>query len=230
MSTWMSFEQLSNSIRKSLNLAKFVKEAILWLVVILLKRVRIARIHLLFKLSLVFFCICHFWVLQYTLYVDRHARCRGKTPDFKEKVFFAQLNHILVLELPPAPQLDLTEPTTLILALIQEVNVTLRDGIYSYKEFGAEEVVDLKTVQCVVGRVKDRGEWAIIDWSDNVEILVDWFYRESFLLSFQGKHNRNLIQCNLRSQILCSNRPCINNRFFIVAKPYIFTVCIISAV
>jgi len=95
--------------------------------------------------------------------VDRHARCRGKTPDFKEKVFFAQLNHILVLELPPAPQLDLTEPITLILALIQEVNVTLRDGIYSYKEFGAEEVVDLKTVQCVVGRVKDRGEWAIID-------------------------------------------------------------------
>ena len=78
-----------------------------------------------------------------------------------------------MLELLPAPQLDLTEPTTLILALIQEVNVTLRDGIYSYKEFGVEEVVNLKTVQCVVGRVKDRGKWAIIDRSDNVEILVD---------------------------------------------------------
>lgn len=100
-------------------------------------------------------------------------RRRGKTPDFEEKTFFGQLNRILVLELPPAPRLDLTEPTTLILALIQEVNVTLRDGVYSYKEFGPEEVVDLKTVQCVVGRVKDRHEWAIIDRSDNVEIPVD---------------------------------------------------------
>ena len=62
---------------------------------------------------------------------------------------------------------------TLILALIQEVNMVLKDGIYSYKEFGVEEVVDLKTVQRVVSRVKDRGEWAIVDWSDNVEILVD---------------------------------------------------------
>jgi len=105
--------------------------------------------------------------------VDQHAHRREKTPDFEEKVFFGQLNCILVLELLPAPQLDLTEPTTLILALIQEVNVTLRDGIYSYKEFGAEEVVNLKTVQCVIGRVKDRGEWAIIDPSNNVEILVD---------------------------------------------------------
>ncbi len=105
--------------------------------------------------------------------MDRHARCRGKTPDFEEKVFFGQLKRILVLDLPPAPRLDLTKPMTLILALIQEVNVTLRDGIYSYTDFGAEEVVDLKTVQCVVSRAKDRGEWAIIDRSDYVEILVD---------------------------------------------------------
>ena len=47
------------------------------------------------------------------------------------------------------------------------------DGIYSYKEFGADEVVDLKTVQCVVGRVKNRGEWFIIDRSDNVVAQVD---------------------------------------------------------
>ena len=88
-------------------------------------------------------------------------------------MFFGQLNHIIVLELPPAPQLDLTEPMILILALIQEVKVVLKDGIYFYKELGVEEVVDLKTVQCVISRVKDRGEWAIIDQSNNAEILVD---------------------------------------------------------
>ena len=78
-----------------------------------------------------------------------------------------------MLELPPAPQLKLTEPTTLILALVQEAKAELKDDIYFYKEFGAEEVVDLETVQCVVGRVKNGGEWAIIDRSDVAEILVD---------------------------------------------------------
>jgi hypothetical protein len=112
-------------------------------------------------------------LLQYTLYVDRHARHRGITPDFEEKTFFGQLLRILVLELQAARQLDLAKPTTIILALIQEVKATLRDGIYTYKEFGAEEVVDLKTVQCVVGRVKDRGMWSIVDRSDNVVAQVD---------------------------------------------------------
>jgi len=112
-------------------------------------------------------------LLQYTLYVDRHARHSRKTPDFEEKTFFGQLNCILVLDLPAAPRLNLVDPTTVILALIQEVKTTLRDGIYTYKEFSAEELVDLKTLQCVVGRVKDRGEWSIIDRSDNVVAQVD---------------------------------------------------------
>jgi hypothetical protein len=59
------------------------------------------------------------------------------------------------------------------LALIHEVKATVRNGTYYFKEFGAEEVVDLDTLQCVVGRVKDRGEWAIVDRSENVKIHVD---------------------------------------------------------
>ena len=112
-------------------------------------------------------------LLQYTQYVDRHASNNRRTPDFEEKTFFGQLKCILLLELPPAPRLNLAEPTTLILALIHEVKATLRNGIYYYKDFGIEEAVDLNTVQCVVGRVKDRGEWGIIDRSDNVAIQVD---------------------------------------------------------
>jgi hypothetical protein len=57
---------------------------------------------------------------------------------------------------------------TVILALIREVKATLRGGVYYYKDFGVEEVVDMKTVQCVVGRVKDRGEWAIVDRSNTM--------------------------------------------------------------
>jgi hypothetical protein len=87
--------------------------------------------------------------------------------------FFGQLNRILLLELPSAQRLDLDEPTTVIVAVIREAKATLRNGIYYYENTGAEEVVDLSTLQCVVGRVRDRDEWAIIDRSDNVDIQVD---------------------------------------------------------
>lgn len=131
--------------------------------------------HLSSELGLVILLCVQFLttLLQYTLYVDRHARHKRISSDFEEKTFFGQLHRILVLELPATPRLDLAEPTTVILALIQEVKAMLRDGIYTYKEFVAEEVVDLKTVQCVVGRVKDRGVWSIVDRSDNVVAQVD---------------------------------------------------------
>jgi len=87
--------------------------------------------------------------------------------------FFGQLNRILLIELPSAQRLNLDEPTTVIVALIREVKTTLRNGIYYFKNFGVEEVVDLNTLQCVVGRVWDRDEWAIIDRSDNVDIQGD---------------------------------------------------------
>ena len=89
------------------------------------------------------------------------------------QIFFGQLNHILLLGLPSSQQLNLDEPTTVIVALIREVKATLRNGIYYYRNFGGDEVVDLSTLQCVVGRIQDREEWAIIDQSNNVDIQVD---------------------------------------------------------
>jgi hypothetical protein len=77
------------------------------------------------------------------------------------------------LELPSSQRLNLDEPTTVIVALIREVKATLRNGIYYYKNFGVDEVVDLDALQCVVGRIRDRDEWAVIDRSDNVDIQVD---------------------------------------------------------
>jgi hypothetical protein len=87
--------------------------------------------------------------------------------------FFGQLDRILLLKLPSTQRLNLDEPTTVIVALIKEVKATLRNGIYYYKNIGVDEVVDLSMLQCVVGRIQDRGEWAIIDRSDNVDIQMD---------------------------------------------------------
>jgi len=77
------------------------------------------------------------------------------------------------LELLAAPQLQLTNLTTIILAVIQSVKQTLENNIYYYKEVGVIEAIDLTTVDCVVGRIWDQGRWAIIDWSDSIRIQAD---------------------------------------------------------
>jgi hypothetical protein len=111
--------------------------------------------------------------IQYTQLVDRYARQKRRTPEFELQIFFGQLQRILVLELPSTPRLNLAMPTMIILALIKNVKTTFTDNIYRYKELGVNEVVDLTTVQCVVGRIWDRDEWAIVDRSNNVAIQVD---------------------------------------------------------
>ncbi|KAF8803445.1 hypothetical protein BYT27DRAFT_7260186 [Phlegmacium glaucopus] len=81
----------------------------------------------------------------YTQFVDRYTRQKRRRPEFELQDFFGQLKHILILELPSTPQLNLATPTTIILALIQSIKATIRNNIYYYKEIGVDEVVDLTT-------------------------------------------------------------------------------------
>ena len=132
--------------------------------------------HLLFELSplsLFIFAKSEKSLLQYTQFVDRHAHNMRRTPEFKEKIFFGQLGRIVILKLPSAPKLNLAEPTTVIIAVTQEVKAKLTDGLYYFKEFGLDKVVDLETIQCVVGRIQDRGKWALIDRSDSMANNAD---------------------------------------------------------
>ena len=131
--------------------------------------------HPLFELSLALFIhsLPERYFIQYTQLVDRYARQKRRIPEFELQNFFGQLQRILVLELPSTPQLKLASPTMIILAWIKNVKATLTDNIYYYKGSGVDEVVNLTMVQCVVGRIRDRDEWAIIDRSDNVAIQVD---------------------------------------------------------
>jgi len=105
--------------------------------------------------------------------VDRYAHQQRRTPEFRPQLFFGQLKWLLVLELLAAPQLQLTNLTTIILAVIQSVKQTLENNIYYYKEVGVIEAVDLTTVDCVVGRIWDQGRWAIVDQSDSIRIQAD---------------------------------------------------------
>ena len=88
------------------------------------------------------------------------------------ETFYGQLQHIFVVKRPSATQLlvGVTEPEILILGAILTCDIEEKNDLdmHYYKTHGRTEVVDITTVQCLVGRVKDRGVWTIIDRSGNL--------------------------------------------------------------
>lgn len=82
------------------------------------------------------------------------------------KTFFGELQRVIKIDVPAAPQLNLTEPQALFFAIVKQCNAAqTKDGFWEYTALGGLEAVDIGLVQCVVGRVFDRGKWVIIDRS-----------------------------------------------------------------
>ncbi|KAJ7812827.1 hypothetical protein B0H14DRAFT_2377408, partial [Mycena olivaceomarginata] len=110
--------------------------------------------------------------VRYVLLVDEHARKPRLAPRFVPVTFYGQLQNIFVVKLPPSPELGLEENATLILAAIRKCNITLRNDLdmHYYQKDGPVEVVDISSVQCLVGRIKttDKKNWAIIDRSGDL--------------------------------------------------------------
>jgi hypothetical protein len=72
--------------------------------------------------------------------------------------------------MPAAQDLHLDKPENVILASIKNCpierhNVNDLDMHYYRNENGYTELVDIAAIQCLVGRVFDRGWWTIIDRS-----------------------------------------------------------------
>jgi hypothetical protein len=107
------------------------------------------------------------------MYVDLHARRRNVAPEFKLETFYGQLQHIYVVHFDsPHPELNLHDTsTTLILAQIKSCKVNRNESIpgldiHFYSAMGNTDVIDITSVQCVVGRVPcGNNRWAIIDRS-----------------------------------------------------------------
>ncbi|TDL14430.1 hypothetical protein BD410DRAFT_734083 [Rickenella mellea] len=118
--------------------------------------------------------------VRYQLLVDTHARNRRLEAHFEVQNFFGQLHRIIVLRLEPSNDIKLEQPVTLFLAAIQraKADIVNIDGMRYYKDMGDVEVVDLASVQCVIGRVKTpSGLWGIIDRSGpmaNAEFVSEW--------------------------------------------------------
>ncbi|KAJ7771163.1 hypothetical protein DFH07DRAFT_866511 [Mycena maculata] len=107
--------------------------------------------------------------VRYVLLVDVNARRLRTAPRYEPTTFYGQLQNLFVIKLPPAPELELEEETTLILAAVQKCAVIAQNDLdmQYYEKEGPIEVIDMSCIQCLVGRVKtmDRKRWAIIDHS-----------------------------------------------------------------
>ena len=85
-------------------------------------------------------------------------------------MFFGQIQSIVVIPIPRSKELKTNEPQDVCLAVIRQVHATLPNAqgvppIPFYSQSGALDPVDIKSIQCVVGRVEDRGRWGLVDRS-----------------------------------------------------------------
>jgi hypothetical protein len=107
-------------------------------------------------------------ISQYELYVDKFAKQKRKKPQLELKTFYGQIQHIILIRLPATQDLRLIKPETVILASIKNCAIKYSNDLdmhFYQSEEGYTELVDIATVQCLVGRVFDRGWWTVIDRS-----------------------------------------------------------------
>jgi hypothetical protein len=99
---------------------------------------------------------------QYELYVDKYANQCRKTPKLELKNFYGEIQHIIVVRMPATQDLQLTKHETAIFASIKNCPIERSNDLdmhYYWSEEGYTEV------QCLVGRIFDRGWWIVIDRS-----------------------------------------------------------------
>ncbi|KAI4522787.1 hypothetical protein K525DRAFT_197963 [Schizophyllum commune Loenen D] len=119
--------------------------------------------------------------VKYDLLIDIHRRNHRRSPVFVPKSFYGELQNIFLVRLPASARAaldcsddrgDADAPVVLILAGILQCETVpvppLKNPVFSV--MGAYEVVDITSVQCLVGRTKSpvgsgSKPWAIIDRS-----------------------------------------------------------------
>ena len=109
---------------------------------------------------------------QYSLLRDIYEHIPSRKPTFKGTEYFGQLKKILVVGVPSGAIPAITHPGKVALAIIgpRETANETSLGIPHYTEPTkvTPRAVDINTVMCLVGRIRDRGRWAIIDRSGDM--------------------------------------------------------------
>ena len=97
------------------------------------------------------------------------AESEDAPAEMEVRTFYGELQQIFKIEVPRSSQLRLNQPQTLFLAAIKDCDASFNEnGFWEFKSAGKLTVIDLGTIQCVVGRIYDRGKWVIIDRSGDL--------------------------------------------------------------
>ena len=85
-------------------------------------------------------------------------------------MFFGQLQYIVVIPIPQSKELKTEEAEDICLAVIRQVHAIFPNAhgvllVPFYSQDGALDPADIKSIQCVVGHVGDRGQWGLVDHS-----------------------------------------------------------------
>jgi hypothetical protein len=114
----------------------------------------------------------HVYSAQYTQEIDINAHKRNDPTVFQERTFYGRILGFLAVDIPliSFEQIVLS-PRTHILANVSPIKLEKkrnRLGMPAYKgdNLGPARLIDVSCIQCVIGRVKDREFWTIIDRGD----------------------------------------------------------------
>ncbi|KAI0055125.1 hypothetical protein BV25DRAFT_1770760, partial [Artomyces pyxidatus] len=105
--------------------------------------------------------------VRYTALIDRHERRQNHPEELVAKDFYGQLRLIIVIPIPASGDLRQPRPETIALAVIRPAKAKVKTGAAEPLSIpGPIDVVDLQSLQCVVGRVRHDHEWALVDRSE----------------------------------------------------------------
>ena len=91
------------------------------------------------------------------------------------QIFYDQLESILDVFLPPTHTLDIMQPKHFLLALVTPCSTRGKDAtrdVTTYEEMTRPVIIDIRTIECVVGRVQRGNTWGIIDRSGDITCTV----------------------------------------------------------
>ena len=99
-------------------------------------------------------------------------------PSQLRQVFYGRLEYIIDVILPCTPSLTISSPMRYLLAVVTPCSTGGKDAtreLTTYTETTTPVVIDLRTVECVVGRVQRGNQWGIVDRSGDYArtIFVD---------------------------------------------------------